>query len=72
LLNFIIFGKGVTIRMNIGRKISRDKENGMIMGSMGRGNSFWFVKNILVFGEKRLDVRMNCRGGGLNGLNGME
>jgi hypothetical protein len=51
---------------------SRDKGNGMIMGAMGRGKSLWVVKNRLVFGEKRLYVGMNSRGGGLNCLNGME
>jgi hypothetical protein len=51
----------VTIRVNIGRKTARDKGNGMIMGAMGRGKSLGIVKNRLVFGEERLDVRMNSR-----------
>jgi hypothetical protein len=30
-LNFILLGKGMMIRVNIGRKISWDERNGMIM-----------------------------------------
>jgi hypothetical protein len=48
-LDFIFLGKGVTIRVKIGRKIARDKGNVMIMGTMGRGNSLVIFKNILVF-----------------------
>jgi hypothetical protein len=33
-LNFIFLGKGVTIQMDIGRKASRYKGNGMIMKTM--------------------------------------
>jgi hypothetical protein len=58
-LNFIFLGKGVMIRVNIRRKTTRDKWDGIIMGIMGRGNPLGFVKNRLVFGEDKLDVRMN-------------
>jgi hypothetical protein len=51
----------VTIRVNIRRKAARDKGNGMIMGTMRRGESLGVVKNILVFGEERLYVGMNSR-----------
>jgi hypothetical protein len=69
-LNFILPGKGMTIRVNIGRKASKDESNGMIMNTMGRGNSLGSGKNNLVFGEDRLEVKMHreC----LNCLNGME
>jgi hypothetical protein len=42
----------------------------MIMNTVGRGKSMGSGKNILVFGEYRLEVRMHkwC----LNCLNGME
>jgi hypothetical protein len=38
-LNFIFLGKGVMIQMNIGRKYSGYKGNGMIMNTMGRRES---------------------------------
>jgi hypothetical protein len=60
------------MRMNIGRENTKDKGNGMIMGVMIRGNFLWVVKNIFVFGEKRLYLRMNSSRGGLNGLNGIQ
>jgi hypothetical protein len=56
----------VTIRENIGRKTSKDKWNGMIMGATGRGKALGVVKNRLLFGEERLYVGMNNRGGGLD------
>jgi hypothetical protein len=37
--NFILLGKGMMIRENIGRKIAKDKGNGMIMNTVGRGKS---------------------------------
>jgi hypothetical protein len=69
-LNFILRRKGIIIRLNIGRKIVRDKRNGMIMNTMGRGKSMGSGKNSLVFGYDRLEVMMH--GGCLNCLNGME
>jgi hypothetical protein len=38
-LYFIFLGKGVMIGMDIGRKASHDKGNGMIMNTMGRRES---------------------------------
>jgi hypothetical protein len=35
-LNFFLLGKGVMIRVNIGRKIAWDERNGMIMDATGR------------------------------------
>jgi hypothetical protein len=69
-LNFILLRKGMTIRVNIGRKIVGDKGNGMIMNTTGRGNSLWSGKNILVFRYEILEVTMHE--GCLNFLNGME
>jgi hypothetical protein len=69
-LNFILLGKGMMIRVNIGRKISWYERNGMIMDAMGRGKSMGSGKNNLVSGEYRLEVGMHR--GCLNGLNGME
>jgi hypothetical protein len=60
-LHFIFLGKGLMIRVNIGRKNVRDKGNGMIMGATGRGKSLGIFKNILVFGEERLEVEMKSR-----------
>jgi hypothetical protein len=69
-LNFIFLGKGITIGMNIGRKVVGDEGNGMIMNTTGRGKSLTSGKNSLIFGEEGLEVRMlrEC----LSGLNGME
>jgi hypothetical protein len=47
------------IRENIGRKKTRDKWDGTIIGSIGRRKPFGIVKNKLVFEEEKLDVRMN-------------
>jgi hypothetical protein len=69
-LNFILLGKGMMIRVNIGRKNVRDKRNGMIMNTKGRGKSCGSGKNILVFGYDILEVRMH--GGCFNSLNGIE
>jgi hypothetical protein len=55
-LNFIFFGKGVTIGMDIGRKASWDKKNGMIMNTMARRESLGSGKNHLMFREDGLDV----------------
>jgi hypothetical protein len=46
------------IRENIGRKNPRSNRYGMIMNTTRR-NSLWSVKNILVFGENRLEVRIH-------------
>jgi hypothetical protein len=69
-LNFILLGKGVMIRENIGRKTSRNKGNGMIMNTMRRRKSLRGGKNILMFGKDILEVRMHR--GCFNGLNRME
>jgi hypothetical protein len=45
-LNFIFLGKGVTIGMDIGRKASWDKGNGMIMNTTGRRESMGSGKTI--------------------------
>jgi hypothetical protein len=54
-------GKWVTIRENIGRKTTKDNWDGMIMGSMGRGDSFGVVKKVLVFREDKLYVRTKSK-----------
>jgi hypothetical protein len=69
-LNFIILGKGVTIRESIGRKTARNKGNGMIMNTTRRRKYLRGGKNILMFGKDILEVRMHI--GCLNGLNIME
>jgi hypothetical protein len=69
-LNFILLGKGMMIRKNNRRKIFRNKGKGMIMNTIGRGDSLRSGKNNLVFGDDRLEVRMH--GECLNYLNGME
>jgi hypothetical protein len=43
-VNFIFWGKRVTIEMDIGRKDSWDKGNGMIMNTMGRRESLGVEK----------------------------
>jgi hypothetical protein len=42
----------------------------MIMGAARRGKSMWTIKNSLVLGENRLEVRVHR--GCLNGMNLME
>jgi hypothetical protein len=69
-LNFILLGKGMMIRANIGRNIVWDERNGMIMDDTGRGNSLGSGKNIFVSGEYRFEVEMHS--GCHNGVNGME
>ena len=69
-INFIILGKGMTIRENIGRNISRNKGDGMIMNTTRRRKSLRSGKNKLMFGKDILEVRMHR--GCLNHLNGME
>jgi hypothetical protein len=69
-LNFIFFGKGVTIGTNIGRKASWDKGNGMIMNTMGRREFPGSGKNHLMFREDGLEVTRNR--GCLSCLYGME
>jgi hypothetical protein len=69
-LNFIFLGKGMTIGMNIGRKVVGDKGNGMIMNTMGRRKSLGSGKNNLMFGEDGLEVLRHR--GCLSGVNGME
>jgi hypothetical protein len=48
-LNFINLGKGMTIRVNIRRKTSQDKRNGMIMNTTEGEKSLGSEKNNLVF-----------------------
>jgi hypothetical protein len=50
-LNFILLGKGMMIRENIGRKTSRNKGYGMIMNTTRRRKSLRSGKNNLMFGE---------------------
>jgi hypothetical protein len=69
-LNYILLGKGMMIRVNIGRKIARYERNGMIMDSTGRGKLFGSDKNNVVVGEERLEVEMHR--GCLNNMNGVE
>jgi hypothetical protein len=60
-LNFILLGKGMMIRANIGRETTKDKWNGMIINTTRRGKSLGSAKNNLVFGYERLDVNMHIR-----------
>jgi hypothetical protein len=69
-LNFIFWGKGMTIGTTIGRKDVRDKENGMIMNTTTRRESLGSGKNNLMFREDGLEVPRHK--GCLSGLNGME
>jgi hypothetical protein len=69
-LNFIFLGKGITIGTDIGRKVSEDKRNEMIMNTMGRRESLGSGRNNLMFGEDGLEV-MRHRGC-FNGFNGMD
>jgi hypothetical protein len=69
-LNFIFLGKGMTIGMDIGRKNSGDKGNGMIMNTTGWRESLGSGKNHLMFREDGLEVLRHR--GCLSGLNGME
>jgi hypothetical protein len=55
-LNFIFLGKGVTIRIDIGRKPSRYKGNGMIMNTMSRRESLGSGKYHLMFRKDGLEV----------------
>jgi hypothetical protein len=67
---FIILGKGMVIRENIGRKTTKNKGNGMIMNTMRRRKSLRGGKNNLICGKDSLEVRMHPRC--LNDLNRME
>jgi hypothetical protein len=58
------------ISLNIGRKISRDERDGMIIDSTRRGKFFGSGKNNFVVGEDRLEVGMHIRC--LNNINGVE
>jgi hypothetical protein len=69
-LNFIFLGKGVMIGTYTGRKDSWDKENGMIMNTMGRRESLGSGKNNLMFREDGLEVLQHR--GCLSFLYGME
>jgi len=69
-LNFILLGKGLAIRENIGRKTARNKGNGMIMNTTRRRKYLRGGKNSLMFGKDILEVKMHR--GCLNGLNRME
>jgi hypothetical protein len=70
ILNFILLGKEMTIRTNIGRKNARAKRDGMIMDSMRRGKFLGSGKNNLVAGKDRLEVGMHR--GFINNMNGVE
>jgi hypothetical protein len=69
-LNFILLGKGMTIRLNIGRNTSRDESDGMIMEFTGREKLFGGGKNNLVVRDDRLEVGMQIRC--LNNMNGVD
>ena len=69
-VNFIVFGKGVMIGMDIGRKDSWDKGNGMIMNTTGKRESLGSGKNNLMFREDGLEVLQHR--GCLGCLYGME
>jgi hypothetical protein len=69
-LNFIFLGKGMMIGMDIGRKASGDKGNGMNMNTTRRRESLGSGKNHLMFREDGLEVMRHK--GCLSGLNGME
>jgi hypothetical protein len=69
-LNFILLGKGVLIRDNIGRKTTRNKGNGMIMNTTRRRKSMRGGKNSWMCGKDSLEVMMHK--GCLNDLNVME
>jgi hypothetical protein len=69
-INFIFFGKGVTIGMDIGTKDSWEKGNGMIINTMGRRESLGSGKNHVMFREDGLEVLRHR--GCLNCLYGME
>jgi hypothetical protein len=56
VLNFIFFGKGVTMQANIGRKEVRYKGNGMIMNTTGRRESLGNGKYHLMFIKDGLEV----------------
>jgi hypothetical protein len=58
------------IRVNIGRRIVWDERNGMIMNTRGRRNSLESGKNIFVYGDDKLEVKIHQ--GCLNCLNRME
>jgi hypothetical protein len=55
-LNFIFLGKGVIIQMDIGRKASEYKGNGMIMNTMGRRESLGGGKDQWMFRKDGLEV----------------
>jgi hypothetical protein len=55
-LNFIFLGKGVMIQMDIGRKASWYKGNGMIMNTMGRREALGSGKYQLMFRKDGLEV----------------
>jgi hypothetical protein len=61
-LNFILLGKGMTIRENIGRKISWYERNGMIMDAKWEAGSPWGVVKITWCWES-IDWRSRCTKG---------
>lgn len=69
-LIFILLGKGMTIRANIGKKTSWCERNGMIMDATGMGKFLGSGENNLVYGEDRLEVEMHR--GCFNDLSGVE
>jgi hypothetical protein len=69
-LNFILLGKGMMIRENIGKNISQYERNGMTMESTRKEKLFGSGKNNLVVGEDILEVGMHR--GCINNMNGVE
>ena len=69
-LNFIFLGKGMMIGMDIGRKASWYKGNGMIMNTTGRRKSLGSGKKNWMFREDGLEVLWHR--GCLSCLYGME
>jgi hypothetical protein len=55
-LDFIFFGKGLTIWTDIGRKDSGYNWNGMIINNIGRGESLGSGKDQLMFRKDGLNV----------------
>jgi hypothetical protein len=59
-LNFILLGKGMTIRPNIGRKIAQDERDGMIMDTMGGGGGSYLGVVKTTWWQERIDWRSGC------------
>jgi hypothetical protein len=69
-LNFILLGKGMKIRLNIGRKTAEDERDAMNIEAIGMWKLFGGGKSNLVVGEDRLEAGMHrrCR----KSMNGVE